>query len=485
MKIQFLLVVAALLICCYSGSEVAGQTPGNDSKQKSATKIEMVGTRNETIWRGNIPPSGLVEIAGILGDIHIETTSGNEAEVFAVKKGKTDEFDQVQMRVEESAGGVKICEAFPLLEGGGKSQCLSSVKFNSINFADNRELHLRFDNGDSQSFRLAEVRMQFRIRVPAGAQLVARTLRGNIEAKGITAKLQAVATNGNVTASLGTTDFSGPIDLKSLNGGVILTVPDEINAQVYLDTMNGEIATDLPITVSGGFRGNYLEGTIGRGGQRLSLSTLNGNVEIRRAHDSSRSVAKVIPETKRNEFAWRGKVPPDGLVEIIGISGDIRTEVSTGDEVEIIAIKDGDKDEIDQVQIRVEESANGVKVCAAFPLLEGQGQPECLADGRWNSMSMSQSGNSDRKLSLRYESGKKQSFRVADIRVQFKVRIPAGTQFNAQVRLEAWSGEIATDFPVIVRGRLPSKSLVGTIGQGGQKVTLRTVFGNVELRRAQ
>jgi hypothetical protein len=205
MKIQLLLVVAALLICCYSGSQVAGQTPGNDSKQKSATKIEVVGIRNETIWRGKIPPNGLVE------------------------------------------------------------------------------------------------------------------------------------------------------------------------------------------------------------------------------HDSSRSVAKEIPETKRNEFAWRGKVPPDGLVEIIGISGDIRTEISTGDEVEVIAIKDGAQDEIDQVQIRVEESANGVKVCAAFPLLEGQGQPECLADGRWNSMSMSQSGNSNRKLSLRYESGKRQSFRVADIRVQFKVRIPAGT----------------------------------------------------------
>jgi Putative adhesin len=471
MKIQFCLCIAAIIFCCGSVIEIAGQTPATDDK--------------EATWRGKIAPNGLVEIAGILGDIHTETTSGNEVEVVAVKQGKTSEFDRVHMRVEPLAGGVKICAAFPLLKSEGESQCLSSIKLNSINFADNRELHLRSNNGDAQSFRLVDVSLQLRVRVPAGTQLVARTLRGNIEAKGISAKLQAVATNGSITASLGATDFSGPVDLKSLNGSISLTVPGDINAQVHLDTLNGEIATDIPITVSGGFRGNSLDGTIGRGGQSLSLSTLNGNVELRRTREPSNPVAKVIPETKRNEFAWRGKVPPDGLVEIIGISGDIQAEVSTGDEVEVIAIKEGAKNEIDQVQIRVEESANGVKVCAAFPLLEGQGQSECLAGERLRSISTTQSGDSDRKLYLRNDSGEKQNFRVAHIRVQFKVRIPAGPQFNAQVRLEAWSGEVATDFPLIVVGRLPSKSLVGTIGQGGQKVTLRTLFGNVELRRAQ
>jgi Putative adhesin len=470
MKIQFCLGIAAIIFCCCSGLEIAGQTPATNDKEET--------------WRGKIAPNGVVEIAGIVGDIHTETTSGNEVEVVAVKQGKTSEFDRVHMRVEPSAGGVKICGAFPILNSEGESQCLSSIKFNSINFADNRELHLRSNNGDAQSFRLVDVSLQLRVRVPAGTQLVARTLKGNIEAKGISAKLHAIATNGSITASLGAADFSGPVDLKSLNGSVSLTVPGEINAQVHLDTMNGEIATDLPITVSGGFRGNSLEGAIGRGGQRISLSTLNGNVEIRRTRTPSNPVAKVIPETKRNEFAWRGRVPPGGLVEIIGISGDIHTEVSTGDEVEVIAIKEGAQDEIDQVQIRVEESANGVKVCAAFPLLEGQGRSECLAGERLNSISIHSEGG-HQKIYLRNESGKKQNFRVADTRVQFKVRIPAGTQFNAQVRLEAWSGEVATDFPLIVVGRLPSKSLVGTIGQGGQKVTLRTIFGNVELRRAQ
>jgi len=68
--------------------------------------------------------------------------------------------------------------------------------------------------------------------------------------------------------------------------------------------------------------------------------------------------------------------------------------------------------------------------------------------------------------------------------VQFKVRIPAGKSFGAQVQFET-TDEIATDFPITVMGRFYENSLEGAIGQGGLKLTLRTVLGNIALRRAQ
>lgn len=481
MKIQFKLTIAAIFCCGCFASAITGQTPGDNSKQKNDDIIKIVGIRNESTWRGKIAANGLVEIVGIQGDIQTEATSGNEVEVVAVKEGNNREFDQVQMRVEESAGGVKICAAFPLLREKGKSQCLSDLKFNSMSFDDNRALHLGYKNGETLSFRLADVRLQIRIRVPAGVQVFARTLRGNIVAKGITAKLQAVNTNGNITASLATTEFSGPIDLVSVNGSVILTVPDKINAHVQLGSMNGEIVTEFPVTVPGGYSGDNLEGTVGRGGQKINLGTLNGNVELLRDRDPSNFVSKVIPGTKPNESIWRGKIPADGLLEIVGISGDIYAEVTSGDEVEVVAIREGSKEEIDKVRTLVIETQDGVKFCSAFPLLE-QERSECLADEKWSGLA-SESRDGDQKVYVRYESGKKQNFRVTGIRVQYKVRIPAEMQFNAQVRLEAPSGTIATDFPLIVLGRLPARTLVGTIGQGGLKVTLRTLFGNVELRR--
>jgi hypothetical protein len=180
------------------------------------------------------------------------------------------------------------------------------------------------------------------------------------------------------------------------------------------------------------------------------------------------------------DFTWRGKVDADGAVEIIGISGDIQAEVYEGEEVEVVALKQGNKNGFDQVQIRVEESAGRVRICAAYPLLDEQGRSECLAGGKRRDVA----NFGGRELHVRTDKGNKQSFRLEGVRVQFKVRIPARKSFGAQVQFET-TDEIATDFPITVLGRFYENSLEGAIGQGGLKLTLRTILGNISLQRAQ
>ncbi len=180
------------------------------------------------------------------------------------------------------------------------------------------------------------------------------------------------------------------------------------------------------------------------------------------------------------DFTWRGKVGADGVVEIIGISGDIQAEVYDGDEVEVVALKQGNKNGFDQVQIRVEESAGRVRICAAYPLLNEQGRSECLTGERRRDIA----NFGGREIHVRSDNGNKQNFRLEGVRVQFKARIPARKSFGAQVQFET-TDQIATDFPITVLGRLHENSLEGAIGQGGMKLTLQTILGNVELRRAQ
>jgi len=180
------------------------------------------------------------------------------------------------------------------------------------------------------------------------------------------------------------------------------------------------------------------------------------------------------------DFTWRGKVDAGGAVEIVGISGDIQAEVYEGEEVEVVALKQGNKNGFDQVQIRVEESAGRVRICAAYPLLDEQGRSECLAGGKRREVA----NFGGREIHVRTDKGNKQSFRLEGVSVQFKVRIPAGKSFGAQVQFET-TDEIATDFPITVLGRFYENSLEGAIGQGGLKLTLHTILGNIALRRGQ
>src|SRR5437899_929890 len=46
------------------------------------------------------------------------------------------------------------------------------------------------------------------------------------------------------------------------------------------------------------------------------------------------------------------------------------------------------------------------------------------------------------------------------------------------------NGDIETDFPLMVTGRLGPRSLHGTIGSGGRRLALETVNGSIRLRKS-
>jgi len=46
--------------------------------------------------------------------------------------------------------------------------------------------------------------------------------------------------------------------------------------------VNGDIESDYPLTVTGKFGPRRLRGTIGAGGRSLSLSTVNGEIRLRK-----------------------------------------------------------------------------------------------------------------------------------------------------------------------------------------------------------
>jgi len=54
---------------------------------------------------------------------------------------------------------------------------------------------------------------------------------------------------------------------------------------------------------------------------------------------------------------------------------------------------------------------------------------------------------------------------------------------NADLRTSAVNGDITSEFPITVTGAVPRRNLNGTIGSGGQELTLSTVNGGISLLR--
>ena len=88
--------------------------------------------------------------------------------------------------------------------------------------------------------------------------------------------------NGGVDASFGRADWTGEIRLKTVNGGIDISLPGDASAELRAATVNGDIETDFPITVQGRVSKRKLSGTIGSGGRQLALETVNGGIEIKK-----------------------------------------------------------------------------------------------------------------------------------------------------------------------------------------------------------
>src|SRR5512138_3480165 len=87
-------------------------------------------------------------------------------------------------------------------------------------------------------------------------------------------------------------------------------------------------------------------------------------------------------DIQSNHFSWKEKLAPEQVIEIRGVSGDIRAEGYSGDEVQVQADKSG-RDAQD-VRIVVVPHAQGVVICAVYPDRDGRENSCAPGGGRMN-----------------------------------------------------------------------------------------------------
>jgi len=110
----------------------------------------------------------------------------------------------------------------------------------------------------------------------------AASVNGSVVVSTASGPVNARTVNGSVRATMGRFDLDSDLTFASVNGTVIAEFANDLNADVDLSTVNGRFLTDFPVTITGRIDPRRLRATLGKGGPRIRMSTVNGNVELRK-----------------------------------------------------------------------------------------------------------------------------------------------------------------------------------------------------------
>jgi putative adhesin len=239
-------------------------------------------TAQDFNWHGRIVAGKRLEIKGVNGDVRAVLSSGAEAVVNARKHARRSDPDEVEIKVVESDQAVTICAIYPTPPRARRENTC--------------------EPGDhwSSSTENNDVVVDFDVQVPAGVEFNGQTVNGQMSAEGLKADVRASTVNGSVRVSttgiaeastvngsvyaeMGRADWSNELEFSTVNGGITLLLPNKLDTDIRANTVNGDIETDWPLIVTGRFSQRRLRGTIGAGGRGLSLSTVNGEIRLKKS----------------------------------------------------------------------------------------------------------------------------------------------------------------------------------------------------------
>lgn len=219
------------------------------------------GVQEEMRWHGWVPGGQLVEINNVHGNVRAETTSGDEIEVIALKRG-TDDPEQVSIEVVEHKGGVTICAVYPNANPDRPFDCRPSHGggFRLASTSES-EAHIRWENGGGGDVLLNDLRVDFVVRLPKRLRFIGRTVDGEISAHVLEQDVEAHSVRGDVNVDLS----------------------DTLGAEVRAETATGWVDADFPLVKhSDHIRGVFASGHFGHSRRMLRLKTSTGNIHLQR-----------------------------------------------------------------------------------------------------------------------------------------------------------------------------------------------------------
>ncbi|MDE3152776.1 MAG: hypothetical protein KGL93_11070 [Gemmatimonadota bacterium] len=262
-----LIAIAALLAAGIPGAAARAQESGDLT----------------TRWAWKVPAGDWFTLRSLNGRITAHRAEGDSVVVTAVKHVRRGDPAYVRYDVQkygDDQQNVLLCALW-----GTDARC-SPTSYDA--------------NDDEGRGRRNQVAVEFDVAVPAGVKIAVHSVNSDVAIAGVTSEVHAGTVNGRVNVE---TD-GGPVSANSVNGSVhasmlryhptqdmrfntvngsvVVELPNDVDADVELSTVNGRFTTDFPVTLSGRIDPRHLRATLGKGGPRITMHTVNGNVELRK-----------------------------------------------------------------------------------------------------------------------------------------------------------------------------------------------------------
>ncbi len=256
-------------------------------------------------------------------------------------------------------------------------------------------------------------------------------------------------------------------------------------------------------------------------------------VTILTAAVATTAIAQAAPQA---DFRWEKALAPGSTVRLHNLNGDVIVTAGTGDRVEIVGVKRGNRRYFDNVTIEIVEVSDGIVACAMFEDIDMECSESGLRtrgrgdrDRDWDDVSIDMQVRLPRgmRLSAGSVSGdvrvtgaegevrvssvsgdvealrlKASGVRATSVSGDVLVSIDALTgdgslhftsvsgdviaelpkNLNADVSMRTVSGSLDTEFPITLNGRMRRSSMDARIGEGGRELNVTTVSGDVTLR---
>ena len=230
-----------------------------------------------------VPAGQWIRVRNVNGELRVHPSSSDRVEITATKTWRRGDPKDVRIQTYKSGdGSILVCA------------------FWTENATCDENGYDSHNDGWRRGDRNNDVAVDFDVRVPKGvkvgvysvnggvsvdgatSEVRASTVNGSVDAVSTGGPVQAKTVNGSVHATMGRFDGNQDLEFSSVNGSVIAEFAGDVDADIDLRTVNGRFQTDWPVTISGRIDPRHLRATLGKGGRIIKLSTVNGNVELRK-----------------------------------------------------------------------------------------------------------------------------------------------------------------------------------------------------------